>query len=160
MNKLSNANYTGNQISSARKRQGLTQKELAEKLSVTNKAVSKWERGINYPDIELLKPLSEILDITVLQLLSEEEVTAMEAVEMTTEISVQEKNTLKRDLKWRWVLTIAILSFLMSTQIYLSYILAESKLFGLPLVLTTGLLPMYGGLIGIALFSLRNINKS
>lgn len=52
-----------------RKNKGYTQKELAAKLFVSDKAVSKWERGINLPDTALLLPLSEIFDVTVTELL-------------------------------------------------------------------------------------------
>lgn len=45
------AAYTGERIAELRKKQGLTQKELASKVHVTDKAVSKWERGLNFPDI-------------------------------------------------------------------------------------------------------------
>ena len=48
------ARYTGEQIAAARRAKGLTQKQLADALGVTDKAVSKWERGLNYPDIVLL----------------------------------------------------------------------------------------------------------
>ena len=46
-----------NKIIQARERLGLTQQQLAEKLCVTNKAVSKWECGVTLPDISLLVPL-------------------------------------------------------------------------------------------------------
>ena len=49
-----NANQTGEKISKLRKEQNLTQKELAERLHVTSAAVSKWERGLNFPDLLLL----------------------------------------------------------------------------------------------------------
>lgn len=52
-----------------RKEKGYTQKELADMLFVSDKAVSKWERGLSLPDISLLIPMSEILDITVTELL-------------------------------------------------------------------------------------------
>ena len=64
---------TGKYIAEKRKKKGLTQKELAEKLLVSDKAVSKWERGICLPNIELIKPLSEILDISIDALLSGED---------------------------------------------------------------------------------------
>ncbi|MBR6322629.1 MAG: helix-turn-helix domain-containing protein, partial [Lachnospiraceae bacterium] len=57
------------QIINARKKLNLTQKQLAEKLCVTNKAVSKWERGATIPDVTLLLPLSHVLGISVQQLL-------------------------------------------------------------------------------------------
>lgn len=52
-----------------RKEKGLMQKELAEKLYVSDKAVSKWERGLSIPDVAILVPLAEILGVTVTELL-------------------------------------------------------------------------------------------
>ena len=51
-----------------RKEKKMTQKELAEKLYVSDKAVSKWERGLSMPDISLLIPMSEVLEVTVTEL--------------------------------------------------------------------------------------------
>lgn len=56
-------------VSAQRKAKGYTQKELAAKLFISDKAVSKWERGISLPDISLLIPLAEILDLSVTELL-------------------------------------------------------------------------------------------
>lgn len=64
------AKKTGKFISDNRKKQGLSQKELAEKLHITDKAVSKWERGLSFPDITMLIPISEILEITLYNLLT------------------------------------------------------------------------------------------
>lgn len=52
-----------------RKEKGLTQLQLAEKLNVTDKAISRWETGKNYPDIEIFESLSNILDVSVSELL-------------------------------------------------------------------------------------------
>ena len=49
----------GQFIAKLRKEKNMTQKELAEKLHLTDKAISKWERGLSFPDIATLKPLSE-----------------------------------------------------------------------------------------------------
>ena len=62
----------GRFISELRKSHQMTQKELAAKLNVTDKAVSKWERGLSYPDISLLTPLSDIFDVTASELLNGE----------------------------------------------------------------------------------------
>lgn len=59
----------GSFLSARRKEKNFTQKELAEKLFISDKAVSKWERGLSLPDISLLIPLAEILGITVTELL-------------------------------------------------------------------------------------------
>ncbi len=55
-----------------RKEKGWTQKDLAARLHVTDKAVSKWERGLGFPDIKLIEPLAEVLDISVLELMRSE----------------------------------------------------------------------------------------
>ena len=59
----------GMMIASKRKELGLTQMELAEKMSVTDKAVSKWERDLSYPDISSLPKLAEIFGMSVDELL-------------------------------------------------------------------------------------------
>lgn len=59
----------GEFLAKQRKEKGYTQKELAEKLFVSDKAVSKWERALSMPDISLLIPLSKILGVTVTELL-------------------------------------------------------------------------------------------
>lgn len=56
-------------LAERRKEKGFTQKELAEKLFVSDKAVSKWERGLSLPDVSLLIPLAEILGVSVSELL-------------------------------------------------------------------------------------------
>lgn len=53
-----------------RKERGYTQKELAEKLFISDKAVSKWETGVSIPDTQLLVPLAELLGVTVTELLN------------------------------------------------------------------------------------------
>lgn len=59
----------GSFLSELRKEKGMTQKELAEKLFVSDKAVSKWETGGSIPDVALLMPLSKLLGVTVPELL-------------------------------------------------------------------------------------------
>ena len=57
-------------IAEKRKALGLTQKDLAARLHVTDKAVSKWERGLSYPDVTLLEPLASVFGLTVTELVS------------------------------------------------------------------------------------------
>ena len=59
-----------NLIKTKRKEKGLTQDELAEKINVTEKAISRWETGRGTPDISLLIPLSKTLGISVSELLN------------------------------------------------------------------------------------------
>lgn len=72
-----NQEMIGKFISSCRKDKGLTQMQLAEKLNITNRAVSKWETGKSVPDASIMLDLCEILGITVNELLCGERI-AME----------------------------------------------------------------------------------
>ncbi len=55
----------GAMIAAMRKEEGMTQLELAEKMGVTDKAVSKWERDLSFPDVNSIPRLAEIFDVTV-----------------------------------------------------------------------------------------------
>lgn len=61
---------TGNLIRELRREKGITQKDLADQLHITDRAVSKWERGLCSPDIALLEPLSEILGVKITDIIS------------------------------------------------------------------------------------------
>ena len=61
-------------LQALRKQKGLTQQDLAEKLFVTRTAISKWELGKGYPNIESLKQISKLFEITVDELLSTDEI--------------------------------------------------------------------------------------
>ena len=64
-----NASSIGEKISELRKERGYTQQELADKIGVTNKAVSKWERGVNFPDMGIIDDLAEALGTTASELM-------------------------------------------------------------------------------------------
>ena len=66
---MSNKNI-GEIISSLRKEKGMTQNDLAEKMNVTDKAVSKWERNLSCPDVNSIPKLAEVLGTTVEELLN------------------------------------------------------------------------------------------
>lgn len=67
-----NTKQFGAFLARCRHDKGLTQAQLAERLHVTDKAVSRWERGIGFPDIQTLEPLAEILDVRVDELIRAE----------------------------------------------------------------------------------------
>lgn len=100
----------GEYLAKLRKEKGLTQQSLADKLYVSNKAVSKWERGQSLPDIQLLTPLAQCLGTTVASLLKgepieEEQMSTAEAaslVEQAIEFSAGDaaKNS-RRQRFWR-----------------------------------------------------------
>ena len=64
----------GTFIQTLRKEQNLTQRELAERLGITDRAVSKWENGRGMPEVSLMKPLCDLLGITVSELLCAERI--------------------------------------------------------------------------------------
>lgn len=65
-------NKTGKFIALIRKEKGLTQRELAEKLNLSEKTISKWERGVGFPDISLILPLCKCLEIDAIELMTGE----------------------------------------------------------------------------------------
>ena len=92
---------TGKIIMNARKKCNMTQKELATKLFVSDKAVSKWERGLSFPDIALLIPLSDILNVNLYDLLKGEEMKEKQddtILKETIKYSSEEKSKLKKFL--------------------------------------------------------------
>jgi len=98
------AEQFGGFIQSCRRELGLTQAELAEKLHVTDKAISRWERGVGFPDIKLLEPLAEALGVTLIELMQsrriEEPLTkdaaSALAAETVSRIQTQQKLSVKR----------------------------------------------------------------
>lgn len=94
---------TGSFISSRRKELNMNQKQLAERLNVTDKAVSKWETGRSAPDIALLEPLAEALEASVVEILKGEKIEKERIVPASDEVIVK---TMKKG-KHRWRLAVA-----------------------------------------------------
>ena len=93
---MENKKTFGAYICRRRKELGLTQREFADKLFVTESAVSKWERGISYPDITLIRDICAILQVSEHELL-----TASEDVEARTAETLAKKYlSLLRRLRW------------------------------------------------------------
>lgn len=96
----------GSFVQTRRKELGMNQTQLAEKLHVTAKAVSRWERGVGFPSIELLQPLADALEITIAELMQskllEKDLPKEEAAQLVTQtvetIRQQEAQTWKRRL--------------------------------------------------------------
>ena len=101
-------------VAQLRKEQGLTQKELADRLNVTDKAVSKWETGKGFPDVKLLEPLARALGVSLVELIQgkrqeTDTLTVAEAGAVVSQAMGQsEKNTARRYLRlFRWFLIAA-----------------------------------------------------
>lgn len=93
---------TGALIAAARKEKNLTQRELAAALHVSDRAVSKWERGAGFPDISLLEPLADVLGLGVLDLLRGERMEEVDAEAAATEVlrAIQaERRQRKREMR-------------------------------------------------------------
>lgn len=94
------AAYTGKQIAQRRKTLGMTQKNLADRLNITDKAVSKWERGLNFPDLGLMEELAKALETTPAQLLGLEMQTRDEIVSSMAELSEAQIAQTRQHIRW------------------------------------------------------------
>ena len=102
----------GKFIAECRKQKNLTQVQLAEKLSVTDKAVSKWERGIAMPDTSIMLELCDILSISVNELLSGEKIDMENNSQKNEQLLIEMTKELERKNKtiWNAMWTIMIVS--------------------------------------------------
>ena len=108
------AKVTGCFIAQLRKELGLTQKELAEKLKVTDKAISRWETGKGLPDTSLLKPLAEILGVSVGELLSGKRMDDSQIKSQADHIILESLGYEERQEKWKGILRYVFLGILVA----------------------------------------------
>ena len=104
----------GKFIAESRKQKNLTQSQLSEKLGITDKAISKWERGIAMPDSSIMLELCDILGITVNELLSGEKINMDNNNEKNQQLLLEMTKELERKNKtvWTAMWTILIVSML------------------------------------------------
>ena len=106
---------TGQLIKERRRQKGWTQNDLAERLHVTDRAVSKWERGVNAPDLSLLEPLAQALEVPTTALLTGEcasgALTAPEQEAMTKDILRRAEDMIRRNSRASFRRVIAVLLF-------------------------------------------------
>ena len=81
MYEIDNAQF-GSFVAQLRREKGYTQKQLAQRLCISDKAVSKWERGLSLPDISMLLPLAEALEVSVTELLESRRIDVAESTDM------------------------------------------------------------------------------
>ena len=101
-----NNKKTGQFIAALRKELGYSQKDLAEKLNITDKAVSKWETGRSAPDVSMLLPLSEVLGVSVTEILKGERICEEEIHTASNEMIVK---TLKKSKSKVMIAAISVL---------------------------------------------------
>ena len=127
-----NYEKTGKLIQEMRKEKELTQMSLAEKLGVTDRAVSKWERGKSFPDVSVLRPLAEALGMSVSELLDGERRSpdkVKELPEGVPTMAVEDADnaaikgirtyineTRKKDLVWKVIVIILLLVYVFTAS--------------------------------------------
>ena len=126
---------TGQFIKACRKEKNLTQREIAEKLNISEKTVSKWETGNGLPEVSLMLPLCELLEISVNELLSGErldEKKYIEKAEQNIMSLIQEKAEAKKKIIIAVIvafvmlaagLTIILLTEFLEMQVWLKIVL-------------------------------------
>lgn len=115
----------GKFIASCRKEQGMTQANLAEKLGITDMAVSKWENGKSMPDSGIMLELCELLEINVNELLSGEKIDMNNYEEKTEENLRQVLNRVEKILNENRVLKLAITILLIIIAMFVAFEFGE-----------------------------------
>ena len=99
-------------IAEVRKEKKMTQADLAMKLQVTDKAVSRWERGLGFPDIKILEPIADALGVSILELMRSEkaetenkkdELSKSEITEIMGNIVEMERENRRQDKAAGWI---------------------------------------------------------
>lgn len=108
----------GKFIQSLRLESNMTQKDLAEKLYITDKAVSKWETGNSVPDISILEKLSIILNVSVTELLNGERINS-ENLESADKVIIDKLNTNKKRMKNKNKIIIILSIILLATLLFI-----------------------------------------
>jgi transcriptional regulator with XRE-family HTH domain/DNA-directed RNA polymerase subunit RPC12/RpoP len=98
----------GKFIAQMRKEKGLTQCEVAEKLLISNKTVSKWECGNGLPEVSLMMPLCELLGISVNELLSAKRLTPSE-YQKSAEANIMKLIKEKEETRFRMIIEVAVI---------------------------------------------------
>ena len=131
----------GKFIADCRKEKGLTQEQLAEKLYITDRAVSKWERGLSLPDADKMLDLCNILDINVNELLNGEKINMKDydkkTDELLVELAKQEELKNKKLITDMYVLAITAVIFYIGITLLAAYTLGEGTLFGIIVAVST-----------------------
>lgn len=129
-------NATGRFIAELRKQKGFTQKELAEKLMVTDKAISRWETGKGLPDTSLLKPLGDVLGVSVTELLSGKKIEEVDMKEWADNIILEALNYSKRML----ASVIGTILFIIGIAFIISplFLASQSHIWALGIIIVVG----------------------
>ena len=141
---------TGRFIAEQRKAHGMTQRQLAEKLSVSDKTVSKWECGNGLPEVSLMLPLCELLSINVNELLSGERLDA-DSYKQHAEENMMKLIDERKENKRKLILEVVVvmITLLASCTLIMLSGLLEMETWLRVTLIAIGLVVMIGG-IGVA----------
>ncbi len=120
-------NKTGAFIAQLRKENNLTQKELAEKINVTDKAVSRWETGKGFPEVSLLIPLSDALDISVNELLTGERIEKEKIIDNSNKVIVETITKTNNDISTTGKLIFIVFCIIQLTVFYILPLLVSPR---------------------------------
>ncbi len=113
-----NQEKTGKFIARLRKDKKMTQEQLAEKMGVSINAVSKWERGLSFPDVSLYKKLCKELNINIEELINGEKDSSDEAKEKAIISTINETNKIKKNSKRKLIILSLIFAIILCGLIY------------------------------------------
>lgn len=150
-----NCEKIGNFIMQNRKAKNLTQKQLADKLCVTDRAVSRWERGVGTPDISLLVSLGEILGVSVNEILLGEKIDNITKEQsdkiLIDSISMYRKNDIKKMIEKTFLIIIMTVFLIISISLFnVSMIVSNLSIYYIFLI--------FGGLF-ISLLAFTKLSK-
>ena len=138
----------GKFIANERKRKGYTQKQLSEKLEISDKTISKWERGNGFPEVSLLLPLCNELEITVNELLCGERVSEEDYQKKAEENMVNLVREAQESKKK--IIISAIIAFFSLLASMPLFIVAKIGMFSTQtqaILIVIGLIVLIGGII-------------
>ena len=150
MDQISNEKF-GLFVTELRKKKNLTQKDLAEKLYVSDKTVSKWERGLSMPNVVLLIPIADILDVTVTELLRGEKIDTQKNIDtkeveelVVGSLDMAVRNSIHQHRK-NWILAY-LLCFLISITEIIMLVVSGNSIAEMKddILLVTGLMLLFG----------------
>ena len=134
----------GKFIANCRKEKNITQEQLAEKLFITDRAVSKWERGLSLPDADKMLDLCNILDINVNELLNGEKIDMKDYEkkneQLLLELAKQDELKNKKLILNMWVLTVSAFLFYIGIVILATFTLEDGPILGTIICISTVLL--------------------
>ena len=143
-------------VAACRREQHMTQAQLAEKLCLTDKAVSRWERGLGFPDIATIEPLADALNITITELMRSEKLPEFRLSPQESDSLISDALTLADDQRIAERRSIFRITLITVIPLLFLFLIDQMSVLGLVCVF----LPTACLLAGIVLFIAAVIRKT